>query len=276
MPCGVSHIEGAIESIATDVRTHGVIVNDPARPGTYKFAHKSFFEFLAAKAAAYQLLGIDKEFYGSIRAASGKPLDMTRSGEMLAFFGQIVVSNFERDRSVQSRSVERMLFDRMLGIDRAPSGLAWISRAWVLFVICSSFFGDDLFRRMFRTLDNSKVYVPEIRSGFGSVLLPMVIFGVLGVYTFFNVANHPTRPYSGIALPLFFVGMFFIMMWQLSSTHARRRLDRWGRCLQFGGRSYEDISRFLGTYISRHLAEDMERNRPFRLRKAHPNPPHAD
>jgi hypothetical protein len=38
-----------IAAIETDVRSYGVIVSDVARPGTYKFSHKSFYELIVAE-----------------------------------------------------------------------------------------------------------------------------------------------------------------------------------------------------------------------------------
>ena len=61
--------DNPLEQVATDVRTHGILVSDVARRGAFKFAHKSFFEALYAKVVAYSLLDADSEYYGAINHA---------------------------------------------------------------------------------------------------------------------------------------------------------------------------------------------------------------
>lgn len=55
-----SRLDGAAarmqqEHVKTDVRTCGLLVDDPAFPGTFRFGHKSFMEFLFAKVIAEHL-----------------------------------------------------------------------------------------------------------------------------------------------------------------------------------------------------------------------------
>ena len=42
--------EYGLEHLQTDVRTCGILVNDPATPGAFRFGHKSFMEYLYAEA----------------------------------------------------------------------------------------------------------------------------------------------------------------------------------------------------------------------------------
>lgn len=59
----------AVERISTDVRTHGILVNDLAAPGAFKFSHKSFSELLYAKVLYKWILGEEIMFYNAIQAA---------------------------------------------------------------------------------------------------------------------------------------------------------------------------------------------------------------
>lgn len=46
-----------IETVLTDVRTCGILVDDISRTGYIKFAHKSFYEYLVGSAVAFRQLG---------------------------------------------------------------------------------------------------------------------------------------------------------------------------------------------------------------------------
>jgi hypothetical protein len=100
----LSDPETAIETIATDVRTHGILVNDLARRGTFRFAHKSFYELLFAKSYAYDLLGIEPMFYGAIRAAmDGRMGDIRGSGQIVRFFAEVLLGKLgEQERQNDS------------------------------------------------------------------------------------------------------------------------------------------------------------------------------
>jgi hypothetical protein len=79
--------EDAIEVISTDVRTHGILVNDLGQRDAFRFAHKSFYELLAAKAHAFQLLRIEPMFYRSILAAMDGSIGNARffSGKTISY-----------------------------------------------------------------------------------------------------------------------------------------------------------------------------------------------
>lgn len=95
--------ESAIEAITTDVHTHGILVNDVARRGTFKFAHKSFYELLAAKSYANHLLDIEPIFYRAIYSAmSGNMGNPTESNEALRFFAEILISELASSKLKES------------------------------------------------------------------------------------------------------------------------------------------------------------------------------
>jgi hypothetical protein len=50
-----------LENLQTDIRTYGLIVNDPIKNGTFKFAHKSFMEFLSAKVITDSVTDLQNE-----------------------------------------------------------------------------------------------------------------------------------------------------------------------------------------------------------------------
>jgi hypothetical protein len=93
--------ETAADAITTDVSTHGILISDFSRSGTFRFAHKSFYEILFAKSLAYNLLQIQPPFYRAIQSAVGGSLkEMSRSDQVVRFFSEVVAASFGNNPSV--------------------------------------------------------------------------------------------------------------------------------------------------------------------------------
>ena len=102
--------ERAIETIATDVRTHGILVDDPSRPSTFRFAHKSFYELLYAKSYACDLLNFEPAFYKAIRAALGENMgEIGKSGQIVRFLSEVIIEKFLDKRVDLSRPLALLL-----------------------------------------------------------------------------------------------------------------------------------------------------------------------
>jgi len=107
--------EDAIEAIATDVRTHGILVDDPARPGTFRFAHKSFYELLYAKSYACISLDVEPSFYKAIQnAMEGDIGEISRSGQIIRFFAEVLNDKFPNENNKFSLGILAL----MLGIQK--------------------------------------------------------------------------------------------------------------------------------------------------------------
>ena len=78
----------AVEHIKTDTRTCGLLVDDPATPGTFKFGHKSFMEYLFAATIAEYINDTKSEKARAILKATDASLtdllDLTVSIEFLS------------------------------------------------------------------------------------------------------------------------------------------------------------------------------------------------
>ncbi len=115
----LSDSENLTEQVATDVRTHGILVSDMARRGAFRFAHKSFFEVLYAKAAAHSLLDDTSEFYHAIeRSVDYSILSGVMSPETLKLFAETstdrILADSDYPQNPDTR-VERR-FDVIMGI----------------------------------------------------------------------------------------------------------------------------------------------------------------
>jgi len=119
----LSDSENPVEQVATDVRTHGILVSDLARRGAFKFAHKSFFEALYAKVCAYSLFDDEVEFYNAIDRSVPYPLLIgLRRPEIIRFFSETFMDKLSHEFSGtrdQKRLVERS-FDVITGLHRIP------------------------------------------------------------------------------------------------------------------------------------------------------------
>jgi hypothetical protein len=105
----------AIETILTDVRTHGILVNDLGQRGAFRFAHKSFYELLAAKAHAFGLLDVDPLFYRSIRAGmDGAFGHSEKSPEILGFFAELLTIHLRANAA--SNDIAIPAFDLIMGL----------------------------------------------------------------------------------------------------------------------------------------------------------------
>jgi hypothetical protein len=65
-----------IDHIKTDVRTCGLLVDDPSAPGTFKFGHKSFMEYLFASIIKEHLWDADSAKARAIRKAIFFPIEI--------------------------------------------------------------------------------------------------------------------------------------------------------------------------------------------------------
>jgi len=104
----------AEESILTDVRSCGILTNDLTRKDYFKFAHKSFLEYLVSLYFTETLLQ-DKGGYNIIANAVSKALGISmstfpHSRQTVSFTSEILISKLNLDVSVGEEKVARKLF----------------------------------------------------------------------------------------------------------------------------------------------------------------------
>ncbi|MEH2251586.1 NACHT domain-containing protein [Nostoc sp.] len=64
-----------IEHIKTDVRTCGLLIDDPSAPGTFKFGHKSFMEYLFAATVKEYIWDNNSEKAKAVRKVTNFPIE---------------------------------------------------------------------------------------------------------------------------------------------------------------------------------------------------------
>jgi hypothetical protein len=141
------------EMVMTDVRSCGILVNDLSKKDYFKFAHKSFFEYLVS---FYFVEGISKKansnlmMVKSIENALGTTIStFEHSKETVAFTAEILATGFKLDASKEENkiAVAYKLFETLYPIkflSKYPkiAGLVDItggSRTWSYLTILTGF-----------------------------------------------------------------------------------------------------------------------------------------
>ncbi|MBK7222590.1 MAG: hypothetical protein IPH94_15120 [Saprospiraceae bacterium] len=104
----------AEETVLTDVRSCGILVNELTRKDYFKFAHKSFLEYQTSFYFVESLLQ-DKEDYNIMMNAITKALDITvssfkHSQETISFTSEILISKLNLNKSDDPHKVCKRLF----------------------------------------------------------------------------------------------------------------------------------------------------------------------
>ena len=83
-----------LELIEDDVRSCGLIVMDPTRTGSFRFAHKSFFEYIVAEVLVNSSHDIEQYISAhTIKQATELSLfDLNNSDEAISFFAELIIT----------------------------------------------------------------------------------------------------------------------------------------------------------------------------------------
>ena len=234
----------ALDVIGTDVRTHGILVNDPSRHDTFKFAHKSFYELLFGKAVAFYLLKTDAGFYGAIRHAMDDNMgNVEQSRDVMRFFSEVLVSKL---REIHQASVSAIdIFDIIAGASRFSLTTRRVARVcWLI---------------MIRTQYSP---IAKITSLFGLLCCSFltVVIAYLTTVKFYAESNSIVS-FFGSARLLALAGgsilgflVYFVMLGQIA---VRRPARRWAAVLFFGNYPYTDLQRWVGTRAATRLAYEI-------------------
>ena len=111
----ISESEYGVESIQTDVRTCGILIDDPSASGAFRFGHKSFMEYLFAEVVAGRILDDESpdavSILGACRASAG---DIASLPVSTRFLSEILARR--SDGSAGSVEQQRQLAERILSL----------------------------------------------------------------------------------------------------------------------------------------------------------------
>ncbi len=110
-----------IEHIKTDVRTCGLLVDDPASPGTFKFGHKSFMEYLFASTVKEYIWDLELEKARAIKKVTNFPIETILDFPVsIDFLAEMIGTDSSVKENLSQSSInlknERATADRLLNV----------------------------------------------------------------------------------------------------------------------------------------------------------------
>ena len=107
-----------LERVQVDVRACGILVDDPATPGAFRFGHKSFMEYLFAEVVGDLILDPDEPDSPSILGAcNARPGQIAQLPESTKFLSEVLGTDRVRDSKGKSGELDmaRRILRLMLG-----------------------------------------------------------------------------------------------------------------------------------------------------------------
>lgn len=221
----IAETQHGVERVKTDVRACGILVDDPASPGTFHFGHKSFMEYLFAAVLAEF---INEETPASARAileATGAAIeDILTLPVSVGFLAELVEASIQSQPYKNSLSegserliAERTFAGRLLRVISGGGNLSFVTQRLVLL--------DEAFTRSAAHMSRVRRFIVILLSPSSVLALTVMLwmgFLSLGLWSSdfaLSGTEHRSLPLLLMAVFAPFVAM--LLMWPLF----RRRLE---------------------------------------------------
>lgn len=249
--------EHAMEHIKTDVRACGLLVADPTKSGSFKFAHKSFMEYLFAEVLSKRMI---KEFLKEdhlemnsaiIKSTEINLLKILEFTESVAFFAELSAYYLQNYTSTKIDELPRKLYN-LIVLDNPKNILKKImikSNVSQILYLFSMRSHESLIRRSL-----SMFLLPQ--------MLVMLIFSIFVVFYIYYgkspaiESNNSFKLGINIYLVPFIISMFpaFLSIMR-SSFSTRKRIYLWYFCCQELEIPPEFISKIIGKNPTKYLSK---------------------
>jgi len=124
--------EDPIANVANDVRSSGILVVDESKVGALRFAHKSFMEYLMAKAYGNHITRQKRDASSAIMTASHLgPHQLLDHPETLSFLAEIFLGSLPAS-DLSARTIAKSLFDLIVVRSRTRNIFQRIGAAMAL------------------------------------------------------------------------------------------------------------------------------------------------
>lgn len=114
LPIRIQDTEYGAEHVKTDVRACGLLVDDPASPGTFRFGHKSFMEYLFAAVVAERIQNVKSEKARAVfKATNAQIEDVLLLSVAIEFLSELLVGvkgGKETEHAAKELSIAKQLF----------------------------------------------------------------------------------------------------------------------------------------------------------------------
>ena len=118
----IENAEHGVEHVQTDVRTCGILVDDPAAPGTFRFGHKSFMEYLFSEVISDRITKDEAPDASAIlNACEAHAGDIAHLPVSVKFLSELLGTNIANQK--KSLEYQRALAKKILRL--LLGGTAW-------------------------------------------------------------------------------------------------------------------------------------------------------
>ncbi len=109
--------EHGLEHVQTDVRTCGILVDDPAAPGTFRFGHKSFMEYLFAQVVADRIVEDElPDAVSILDACKSTPSDISYLPVSIEFLSEMLGTTVDpSEPTLSQKELARRILRILLG-----------------------------------------------------------------------------------------------------------------------------------------------------------------
>ncbi len=243
--------ENAIEHINTDVRACGLLISDPTKSGSFRFAHKSFMEYLFAEVVAIHMT---KDFHTEkiieLNCAIIKSTDTIinkffENTEFHPIFSELLSSFLTKDKLLSELELCRNLFNFFV-MNNPKSIVMKLIKKYEIIVL--------KYHLIIETYSNNF----WMRQSLG--FIPIIIFS----FIYYSMGNYIIDNFikEGYAKRLFMVlfNLFFVFLPLSTSltTTKRLKIKSWYHCCKDIGIDDEIIRNVIGLKPTQYLKTKNE------------------
>jgi hypothetical protein len=129
----IANSEYGIEHVQTDVRACGLLVDDPAAPGTFRFGHKSFMEYIFAAVVADRVVKDSTISRTLLRIVNGRIGDILQLPVAVEFLSELVETKGMFLVPPSPKDYEKAFAQQLLSATLDHSGLMYLGERCMLF-----------------------------------------------------------------------------------------------------------------------------------------------
>ena len=167
--------EYGTEHVKVDVRACGILVDDPSAPGTFRFGHKSFMEYLVSSVIAEYIIKDDPiQAQAIMRSTNLNIEDILFLPVSIEFLAEMITSDVKShaDFSLAVEQAQRSFVSRLFQVISGGRGWALLKRI-SLFEKALSASGENL--------PKIKRWALSLLSPSALLMIAWVIFGILSI-----------------------------------------------------------------------------------------------
>jgi hypothetical protein len=237
--------EYGIEHVKTDVRACGLLVDDPAAPGTFRFGHKSFMEYLFAAVVAERIQNVDSERARAVLKTTNAQIeDILLLPVAIGFLSELLVDikdGGEDQHAAKELSIAKRLFRTIV----SESALQVVYHR-------PAVFSEVLTHCLTRQLSLWPRVIVKVLPMFIMMIIMIVLMFrlLLGFREEFTILPTLTRESAKFTLMFLMMMMLVSMMgFTLSTATVRRRILLWNHICILMGMQDKTLHKVVGTSL---------------------------